>query len=179
MKTGLRTPTQEFFFNPQLWQVTVLQPFELRWWKVAHMKAPSHIYWHLTWKQHNSTFIICQDVLESANLLHKWGLNDSQSNNPVIVHWIHQQSMKFQNCNHKSSWFSSLFLLDRQRNNDKDIINSTKYVMNHSWLSTVVSNLSCLICFFYLIFCYLCDDINLYLFGCRELWAGPNWVEEI
>ena len=91
---------------------------------------------------------MCQDVLKSANLLHKWGLNDSQSNNPVIVHWIHQQSMKFQNCNHKSSWFSSLFLLDRQRNNDKDIINSTKYVMNHSWLSTVVSNLSCLICFF-------------------------------
>ena len=47
---GSGTPTQEFLFNLQLWQVTVLQPLELWWWKVAHLKAPSYIYWQLTLK---------------------------------------------------------------------------------------------------------------------------------
>ena len=42
---GSGTPTQEFLFNLQLWQVTILQPLELWWWKVAHLKAPSYIHW--------------------------------------------------------------------------------------------------------------------------------------
>ena len=35
---------QEFFSDLQLLQVTVLQPLELWWWIVAHLKAPSHIW---------------------------------------------------------------------------------------------------------------------------------------
>ena len=50
VKKGSNAPAKEFFFNLQLWQVTVLQPFELWWWKVVHKKALSHIYWHLTLK---------------------------------------------------------------------------------------------------------------------------------
>ena len=74
-------PTQEFFFDLQLWQITVLQPFELWGWKVAHIKAPSNIYCK---NQHISTFNIRQDVLKSANLLHKWGLGDSQLSSAVV-----------------------------------------------------------------------------------------------
>ena len=46
VKKGSNAPAKEFVFNLQLWQVTVLhfQPLEQWWWKVAHFKAPSHIY---------------------------------------------------------------------------------------------------------------------------------------
>ena len=47
---GSGTPTQEFLFDLQLWQVTVLQPLELWWWKVAHLKALSYIHLHLNIK---------------------------------------------------------------------------------------------------------------------------------
>ena len=75
----------EFFSDFQLWQVTVLQPLELWWWKVAHLRAPSHIYWHLTLKKHSFAFIICQDILKSDNLLHKQGFVDSQMKTIVTI----------------------------------------------------------------------------------------------
>ena len=36
------------FLDLQLWKVTVLQPLDLWWWIVAHLKAQSHIYSHIT-----------------------------------------------------------------------------------------------------------------------------------
>ena len=48
VQKGSNTPTREFVFDFQLCQVTVLQPLELWWWKVAHLKAICHIYLHLT-----------------------------------------------------------------------------------------------------------------------------------
>ena len=59
---------QVFFFDLQPWQITVFLSLELQWWKVAHLKAPRHIYFHLLKKQHSITFNICQDVLKSGNL---------------------------------------------------------------------------------------------------------------
>ena len=61
----------KYFLCLHLWQVTVLQPLELWWQKVAHLKVPSHINLHLTWKQHSTTFNIYQDILNSVILLHR------------------------------------------------------------------------------------------------------------
>ena len=44
VKRGSNGSGVESFFDLQLWHLTVLQPLELLWWKVAHLKAPSNIY---------------------------------------------------------------------------------------------------------------------------------------
>ena len=52
------------------------------------MKSSSHESpkpYSLTLNLKNSTLNICHNMLKSANLLHKWGLGDSQSNTVLSV----------------------------------------------------------------------------------------------
>ena len=41
-KTSLESKISNLFLDLQIWQVTVLQPLEVWWWKVDHLKAQSH-----------------------------------------------------------------------------------------------------------------------------------------
>ena len=75
------TRAAEFFSDFQLWQVTVLEPFELWWWIVAHLKAPSHTCLDTTKKQQ---FKVRNLVLKSTNLLHKRGFDDFQSSTTAV-----------------------------------------------------------------------------------------------
>ena len=79
---------QVFFFDLQPWQITVFLSLELQWWKVAHLKAPRHIYFHLLKKQHSITFNICQDVLKSGNLLRNLDFVDFQMVTTVPSHYF-------------------------------------------------------------------------------------------
>ena len=36
-------------------------------------------------KKHNNSFEVCKDVLKISNLLHRWGIDDFQSNSTVGV----------------------------------------------------------------------------------------------
>ena len=48
IKMGSNGSDVESLLDLQLWHVTVLQPLELWWWIVAHLKFPRHMYLHLT-----------------------------------------------------------------------------------------------------------------------------------
>ena len=47
----------------------------------SHESPKPHL---LTLNLKNSTLNICQNMLKSANLLHKWGFGDSQSNCTIL-----------------------------------------------------------------------------------------------
>ena len=59
IKWGSGWSSSKSFLDFQLWQVTVLQPLDLWWWIVAHLKNPSDINFHFTEKQHRSTLKEC------------------------------------------------------------------------------------------------------------------------
>ena len=59
-------------------------PFEIQGHALAHLKALSIIKYEPRGLSCGSTLNICQDILKSGNLPHKWGFGDSQTHTNVI-----------------------------------------------------------------------------------------------
>ena len=69
--------------NFQLWPVLFLIPLELQGQTVPHWKALRYGKDESRGLSYDRTLSICQDVLKSGNLLHKRGLDYSQSHTTV------------------------------------------------------------------------------------------------
>ena len=74
--------SKAIFSDLQLWQVKALQPLDLWWWIVAHLKAPSHICLHITEKQYRSTLKVCNlGQINTYLYTSEW----SQSHNTITL----------------------------------------------------------------------------------------------
>ena len=54
---------------------------------ISFESPESYLFGHYLKKKHSTAFNICQDVLKSGSLLHKRGIDDSESHTTVIAHY--------------------------------------------------------------------------------------------